>query len=98
MAKRSKPRPSKREKKMAGNIIEQTFPDGITRKMMEMDFKSEKEDWNVYRLSDGSVVKLRVIPALIYRVLDNSGQPAFTPEGDPFILSRNTIQVFTANQ
>ena len=44
---------------MPGKIIEQTFPDGITRKIMEVDFVTEKEDWNVYKLSDGSTVKVR---------------------------------------
>ncbi len=77
-----------------GKIFEMTFPqDGMTRKVMEMDFTSDREEWNVYRLSDGSTVRLKSIVVKILRVMDQGDRPAYTADGEPWFIVRSTNTV-----
>jgi len=78
---------------MPGKIKEITFPDGITRKVEEIDFEIVKEDWNEYQLIDGTYMKLKTIVQKILWVLDDEGNRQFTMDGDPYLLVRSTNQV-----
>jgi len=78
---------------MPGRIKDVTFPDGVTRKVEEMDFDIVKEDWNEYQLSDGTYMKMRAVVAKIYWVLDPTGKRMFTPDGDPMLLVSSGNQV-----
>ena len=53
-------------------------------------FDIEKENWNVYRLEDGSTVRVRLVVAQIIRI---DGE--YTPEGDPVYLVNSTNVVTT---
>jgi len=80
-----------------GKIVEKTFPhDGVTRKVMEMDYVADKEEWSVYKLEDGSTVRMRVTAGKIYRVLDNDSNPQFNPDGDPFFIVTHSIQIVSS--
>lgn len=80
-----------------GKIVERTFPhDGVTRKVMEMDYVAEKEEWSIYELEDESVVKMRVTAGKIFRVLDDKGNPQFNPDGDPFFIVTHNVQIISS--
>jgi hypothetical protein len=81
---------------MPERIIEQTFPDGITRKIKEMDFTVDREEWNEYTLSDGTTVRIKAVVGKIFRVLDDQENPAYTANNDPFIIVRSANQVFAS--
>lgn len=58
---------------------------------IELDFEIRDE----YKLLDGGRVRLKTSVLRMFRVLDANGNPAYTPEGDPFILVRHNTQVVT---
>ena len=46
---------------------------------VEMDFKA-KEEWNVYELSDGTILRMKPVTTTILKVLDeydDAGNPAY---------------------
>jgi hypothetical protein len=57
----------------------------------EVDFTIVKEEWNEYKLSDGSTLKIRLILSGIIRSKNN-----FDPIGNPMYLttSANIVRVF----
>jgi len=63
---------------------------------IEQQFEIRRENWNEYQLLDGGVVRLKTTAQKIYRILDASGQPAFTAGGDPHALVRHSTQVVTS--
>lgn len=81
---------------MPGKIREQTFPDGITRKIEELDFDIVKEDWSEYQLSDGTYMKMKTVVLKVFWVLDDQGNRTYTPDGDPNLLVRNSNQVIAS--
>ena len=60
---------------------------------IELDFETHKEEWDEYRLLDGGRVRLKTSALKIFRILDPDGNPAYTPDGDPFILVRHSTQI-----
>lgn len=57
----------------------------------EESFEIIRQDWAEFRLESG--VRLRVKPEVvkIFRILDEKGQPAFTEQGDPFVMVRGQM-------
>lgn len=55
----------------------------------DVDFIEEKEDWNVYRLSDGSVLKVKLVLTGVKRL------KKWNPDGTPVyvINSQNIVRV-----
>lgn len=64
--------------------------------VLELDFEVVREEWNEYRLLDGGRVRIKAIPQKIFRALDAEGKPSFTPEGDPNIIVRNSLNIVTS--
>ena len=65
-------------------------PDGRLLEVEDVDFKSEKEDWNIYKLSDGATLKIKVVMRNVYRTEN------FDPTtGDPIyhVTSTNIVSV-----
>jgi hypothetical protein len=56
-------------------------------------FQAETEPWSVYRLEDGLVVRLRVTATELGRILDDQGQPAAFPSGEPRVFTLYLVQV-----
>jgi hypothetical protein len=65
-------------------LVEEVKPEGVTAE----DFKIEKEDWNVYRLSDRTILKVR-------QLLVKVTKPAALQEGQPN-LQLQTSALLTA--
>ncbi|MEM1530745.1 MAG: hypothetical protein QXH19_03035 [Candidatus Bathyarchaeia archaeon] len=55
----------------------------------DIDFVEEKEDWNVYRLSDGSILKVKLVLTGVKRL------KKWNPDGTPIyvINSQNIVRV-----
>jgi len=68
---------------------------GEERAAVEVAFEIKKENWNEYELVDGGTVRIRLNVHRMLRVLDAAGQPARTPDGDPFVViqSQNSVVV-----
>lgn len=73
-----------------------TMPDGSQAKAQEVDFKLEHENWSIYNLPDGTVVRVKTTVLKILQVLDNDGKPARTVEGDPFLIVNHRTDVITS--
>jgi len=56
----------------------------------EVDFENEKEEWNVYKLSDGSTLKVKLVLVNVARSRDK-----YDPLGNPIygITSQNIVKV-----
>ena len=53
----------------------------------EINFETEKEEWNIYRLADGTVVKVKNVLVSIVRVneYDQAGNPVYLVNAAPVI-------------
>lgn len=47
----------------------------------QLDFESDKEPWTVYRLEDGTVLKVKTILASVARLIDR-----YKPDGEPIYV------------
>jgi len=56
----------------------------------EVDFKNEKEEWNVYKLADGTTLKVKLVLVNVVRSGDK-----YDPLGNPIygITSQNIVKV-----
>jgi len=56
----------------------------------EVDFENEREEWNVYKLSDGSTLKVKLVLVNVVRSRDK-----YDPLGNPIygITSQNIVKV-----
>lgn len=54
----------------------------------DVDFQEERERWNVYKLSDGTTLKVRIIVTGVKRL------KKFRPDGEPLyiIQSQNVVR------
>lgn len=55
----------------------------------EVDFKNEREEWNVYKLADGTTLKVKLVLVNVVR-----SQDAYDPLGNPIygITSQNIVK------
>jgi len=83
---------------MSRKVREITFPDGQTHKVEELTFETISEPWTEYKLSDGTILKMKIIGLKAFRVLYPDGKPAYNNEGDPFIIMRHNVQVSASEE
>ena len=59
----------------------------------EVDFENEKEHWNIYKLADGSTLKVKLVLVNVVRSRDN-----YDSLGNPIygITSQNIVKVLNA--
>ena len=64
---------------------------GKEYEVREESYDVIREDWAEYLMASG--VRVRVKPQVVklFRILDDNGQPAFTPQGDPFVIVRHQV-------
>jgi len=51
----------------------------------ELDYKVIKEDWNVYELEDGSIIKVKLVASNVVKLRDK-----FDSDGNPLYLLKST--------
>ncbi|MFQ6000007.1 MAG: hypothetical protein ACE5J6_04440 [Candidatus Bathyarchaeia archaeon] len=56
----------------------------------EVDFENQKEEWNVYKLADGTTLKVKLVLVNVVRSRDK-----YDPLGNPIygITSQNIVKV-----
>jgi len=59
----------------------------------EVDFENKKEEWNIYKLADGSTLKVKLVLVNVVRSRDN-----YDSLGNPIygITSQNIVKVLNA--
>jgi len=55
----------------------------------EVDFETEKEAWNIYKLADGTTVRIKSVVATIVKLNE------YDPSGNPLYLVNATRAVVT---
>jgi hypothetical protein len=54
--------------------------EGKTVEGIDLDFKTQKEEWNEYQVNDGTIIRMKVVVTNIARVIDkydNDGNPIY---------------------
>jgi hypothetical protein len=67
--------------------------DGKEVSVREQDFEIAKEEWAEYKLLDGGTVRVKTNVTRIYRVLDEQGNPAVHPDGQPQMYVNTSLVV-----
>ena len=62
----------------------------------DLKYESIKEDWNVYKLEDGTILKAKLVAIKISRGLGEDGKSIFyTDTGEPLYNIRHTVLIST---
>ena len=75
------------------NNIREIEVGGKTLKVREESFSINNEDWNSYDLKGGTSVHAKLTAIKIFRVLDDEGNPKFSPLGEPQVIVRHQVQI-----
>ena len=77
--------------------IEITLPDGTKVTGSEVPFDTVREEWNEYKLKDGTSVRMKTTVISLFHVFDDTGQPKYGAEGNPVLVARSqNVLVATA--
>jgi hypothetical protein len=71
------------------------FKDGNWVEGEELDFEIIKEDWNIYKAEDGTIIKIKVVAAKIIRTEDKNrltGDPGYT------VTSQNVVSAIVSDE
>lgn len=63
-------------------------PDGIPAGAVEVEVVEFKENWSVYTLEDGNVLRVRPVVVAVYAVPGET-----TPDGDPLYIIKSSLFV-----
>lgn len=61
-------------------MLKVRLPDGRMVEAEDLDFESVKEEWNEYKLEDGTVLKAKLVVSKVLRAKEyqESGEPIYT--------------------
>ena len=77
--------------------LEIILPDGTRVTGKEVPFETVREEWNEYKLKDGTSIRMKTDVISIYQILDANGDPKSNPDGSPTLVARSqNILVSTA--
>lgn len=69
-------------------------PDGKPVKGQILEFKTEREEWNIYKLEDGTTLRAKLIAIQVMKGHDPAtGEAIYLPNGEPLYNIRNEIRV-----
>ncbi|MHA1615877.1 MAG: hypothetical protein ACTSX9_00995 [Candidatus Njordarchaeales archaeon] len=74
-------------------MVKLTLPDGRTIEGEEIKFEPIKEDWNIYRLEDGRILKVKLVLVKVYKT---SERDPIT--GEPIYVTVSTNVVTTSSK
>lgn len=72
--------------------------DGRELPAQEVPYETVVEPRSEYKLEGGITLKLRTVAIKMLRVVDDDGNPAFTDDGEPWIIARNTRQLSVSQE
>lgn len=76
---------------MTNDIREVSLPDGSTRKAIEVEFQTIREDWNEYELSDGTRVRAKNVISKILVFVDDEGNKLRDAVGDVEVMVQGSV-------
>ncbi|MFC2026548.1 hypothetical protein ACFLUX_01055 [Chloroflexota bacterium] len=63
-------------------------------KALDLEYETVKEDWNIYKLEDGTILKAKIVAGKISRGLADDGKSIFyNPDGEPFYNIRFSVSI-----
>jgi hypothetical protein len=65
-----------------------TLSTGVEANLEPVDFDTVKEDWNIYKLHDGTEVKIKLVTVGIALALDNQGNQIYN-EGETMVVVKS---------
>ncbi len=74
-------------------MIKISLPDGRTIEGEEINFEPIKEDWNLYKLEDGRILKVKLVLVKVYKT--NEKDPL---TGEPIYVVTSTNIVTTSSK
>ena len=77
--------------------IERELRDGTKISVVEKNFETIREEWNEYKLEDGTIVRAKTIVSNIYRAIDENGNEKYTDDGEPYIVV-TSMNLITAKE
>lgn len=79
---------------MADIVSQVPGPDGKPIKAEVINFKTEHEEWNTYKLEDGSTLRVKINMVQALKGIDAStGGTLFMDNGEPYYSARHAVQV-----
>jgi hypothetical protein len=55
---------------------------------LELEFKTKKEEWSEYEISDGTGIRMKLVVLNIVRLKDE-----YDPEGNPIYIAKSTTVI-----
>jgi len=74
-------------------MVKLSLPDGRTVEAEEVDFEPIKEDWNIYKLKDGRILKVKLVLVKVYKTSEKD-----PVTGDPIYIITSTNVVTTTSK
>lgn len=70
---------------------------GEERDVVQLPFEVKVEPWAEYELLDGGRLRVRTVLLRVFQLIDPTGKPELTPEGEPsVIVQTQTVSVVWA--
>lgn len=80
---------------MDRKISQISTPTGII-KAQDLEYETVKEDWNIYKLEDGTTLKAKIVAGKISRGLADDGKSIlYNPDGEPFYNIRYSVSIIS---
>ncbi len=78
---------------MAKKISRIPNPDGHGETLAEdLEYETIKEDWNIYKIEDGTTIKIKMVVNKIYRgLMDDEKTIRYAPDGIPLYTARWSV-------
>ena len=68
-------------------------PDGSTVEAEVLDFKIEREDWVVYKLEDGTTLRMKVTLLKVGKAVDGEGNVRYKADGEPLYFTNQRVEL-----
>lgn len=68
------------------HMSESVVPSPIGKiRATDLQYKTIREDWNIYELEDGTTLRVKIVAVKISRGIDpKTGETLYTPAGEPY--------------
>ncbi len=79
---------------MAKSISPVPNPDRGSINAQNLNYKTTREDWNIYELEDGTILRAKLLATRISRVLAEDGKTiCYAPNGEPLYNLTHVVTV-----
>ena len=88
-------RPAKQDRAKEGQMAEVRKMNfgGEERSVIELPFEIRREDWAEYAFADGGGVRVKVVVARVWQVVNDDGKPVYDEDGDRAIITEHRVDI-----